>query len=161
MPTVLIAGGTGLVGSRLSQLLKEKNYTVLHLSRTKDLSAEFPAYQWDLKTSFIEDEAIEKADYIINFAGAGVADKPWTKARKKLIIDSRVNSTLLLKTYIEHKKSPLKAYISASAVGYYGNRGDQLLKESDPPGSSGFLAESVSIWEEAIKKVGETGGWGA
>ena len=157
MPTILIAGGTGLVGNRLSQLLKEKNYTVLHLSRTKDLSAEFPAYQWDLKNGFIENEAIEKADFIVNLAGAGVAEKPWTQARKKLIIDSRVNSTLLLKTYIERKKTPLKAYIAASAVGYYGSRGDQLLKESDPPGSKGFLAESVGIWEEAIKKVGETG----
>lgn len=157
MPTILIAGGTGLLGSRLSQMLKEKNYTVLHLSRKKDLSARFPAYRWDLKNGYIEDEAIEKADYIINLAGAGVADRRWTAARKQLIIDSRVDSTLLLKTYIERKKSPLKAYVSASAVGFYGNRGDQLMKESDPAGDRGFLAESVRIWEEAIKRVSETG----
>lgn len=157
MPTILIAGGTGLAGSRLSQLLKEKNYTVLHLSRTKNLATPFPAYRWDLKEGYIEEEAIEKADYIINLAGAGVADQRWTAARKKLIIDSRVDSTLLLKTYIERKKTPLKAYLSASAVGYYGNRGDQLMKENDPAGDKGFLAESVRIWEEAIKKVKETG----
>lgn len=157
MPTVLIAGGTGLVGSRLSQILKEKKYNVLHLSRTKDLQADFPAYEWDLKKGFIDEEAIEKADFIVNLAGAGIADKPWTKERKKIIIDSRVDSTLLLKTHIARKKTPLKAYIAASAVGYYGNRGDQLLNESDPPGSEGFLAESVTVWEEAIKKVGETG----
>ncbi len=157
MPTILIAGGTGLVGHRLSQLLKAKNYTVLHLSRTKNLNAEFPAYQWDLKKSFIDQEAIEKADFIINLAGTGIADKPWTKARKKLIIDSRVDSTLLLKTYIERKKTPLKAYIAASAVGFYGSRGDQLLTENDPAGSEGFLAESVRIWEEAIQKVEEAG----
>lgn len=157
MPTVLIAGGTGLIGTRLSQLLKEKKYTVLHLSRTKEPTAEFPVFQWDIKNGFIEDGAVEKADFIINLAGAGIADKPWTESRKKLIIDSRVDSTLLLKTYIERKKTPPRAYIAGSAVGYYGSRGDELLHEDDPVGSQGFLAESVGIWEEAIKKVGETG----
>jgi uncharacterized protein (TIGR01777 family) len=157
MSTVLIAGGTGLIGQRLSQLLKGKNYEVLHLSRHKDLGAEFPAYQWDLKKGTIDEAAIEKADYIVNFAGAGIADKPWTKARKQLIIDSRVDSTRLLKKYIAQKKSPLRAYIAASAVGYYGNRGEQLMKESDPPGSQGFLSESVKLWENAIQEVASTG----
>ena len=157
MPTILIAGGTGLVGIRLSHLLSEKGHTVLHLSRKKDPTAQFPAFRWDTSSGFIEDEAIERADYIINLAGTGIADKPWTAARKKLIIDSRVDTTLLLKTYIERKKTPLKAYIAASAVGYYGSRGDQLLVEDDPPGKKGFLAESVGIWEEAIKKVADTG----
>lgn len=157
MSTILIAGGTGLVGNHLSRMLKEKNYTVLHLSRKKNLNATFPAFRWDVTNGFIEEEAIERADYIVNLAGTGIADKPWTKARKKLIIDSRVDSTLLLKTYIERKKSPLKAYVSASAVGYYGSRADHLLRENDPPGSRGFLAESVVLWEEAIKRIGETG----
>lgn len=156
MSTVLIAGGTGLLGTRLSQLMQERNYTVLHLSRTKNLDAAFPAYEWDIQKSFIDLEAMEKADYIINLAGAGIANKPWTKARKKVIIDSRVESTLLLKKYIERKKSPLKAFIAASAVGFYGNRGDQLMAESDTSGKEGFLAESVRIWEEAIQKVEET-----
>jgi hypothetical protein len=156
MPTILIAGGTGLLGSRLSHILQEKNYTVLHLSRKKDLAARFPAYQWNLQKGFIEEEAIERADYIINLAGAGVADQRWTAARKKLIIESRVDSTLLLKTYIERKRRPLSAFISASAIGYYGHRGDQLLNESDPAGDKGFLAESVRIWEEAIRKVKAT-----
>lgn len=157
MSTVLIAGGTGLIGQRLSHLLKEKNYEVLHLSRHKDLGAEFPAYQWDLKKGSIDEAAIEKADYIVNFAGAGIADKPWTKARKQLIIDSRVDSTLLLKKYIEKKKNPLKAFVSASAIGFYGDQGEQLMKENDPPGSKGFLSESVQLWENAIQQVQETG----
>ncbi|MCB0518751.1 MAG: TIGR01777 family protein [Lewinellaceae bacterium] len=157
MPTILIAGGTGLVGLRLSQLLKEKKYDVLHLSRSKDPTAEFPAYQWDLGKGTIDQEAIEKADYIINLAGAGIADKPWTKERKQLIIDSRVDSTQLLKKYIAQQKTPPKAYIAASAVGYYGSRGDQLMKESDPPADKGFLAESVTLWENAIRQVEETG----
>lgn len=157
MPTILIAGGTGLIGQRLSQLLKEKNYEVLHLSRHKDLEAEFPAYQWDLKKGTIDEAAIEKADYIVNFAGAGIADKPWTKERKRLIIDSRVDSTLLLKKYIQKKKTPIRAFVSASAVGYYGHRGEQVMKENDPPGSKGFLSESVQLWENAIQEVAATG----
>lgn len=153
MSNILIAGGTGLLGSRLSQLLKEKGHHVFHLSRKQNLNAEFPAYQWDLNNKTIDEKAMAKADYIINLAGAGVADARWTAARKKLIIDSRVDSARLLKSYIENKKTPAKAYLSASAVGYYGNRGNNLMKENDPPGSTGFLAESVIAWEKAIDEI--------
>ena len=100
MSNILIAGGTGLLGSRLSQLLKEKGHQVFHLSRKQNLNAEFPAYQWDLNNKTIDEKAMVKADYIINLAGAGVADARWTAARKKLIIDSRVDSARLLKSYI-------------------------------------------------------------
>jgi uncharacterized protein (TIGR01777 family) len=157
MSNILIAGGTGLLGMRLSHLLKEKGHHVFHLSRKQNLNATFPAYQWDLEKQFIDPAAMEKAEVIINLAGAGVADARWTDARKQLIIDSRVDSALLLKSFIENKKTPARAYLSASAVGYYGNRGDQLLKETDPPGEEGFLPESVIAWEKAIDQVAETG----
>jgi hypothetical protein len=142
---------------RLSYLLKEKNFNVIHLSRRANPRAEFPAFEWDIRRFFAEPDAIEKADYILNLSGAGVADKRWTDARKKIIIDSRVNSTRLLKSMIEKKREPLKAYVSASAIGYYGNRGDAWLKETDPPGDQGFLPESVAGWEEAITGVEATG----
>lgn len=157
MSNILIAGGTGLLGMRLSHLLKEKGHQVFHLSRKQNLNATFPAYQWDLEKQYIDPAVMEKAEVIINLAGAGVADARWTDARKQLIIDSRVDSALLLKSFIENKKTPARAYLSASAVGYYGNRGDQLLKETDPPGEEGFLAESVIAWEKAIDQVAETG----
>ena len=157
MSNILIAGGTGLVGIRLSQMLKEKGHEVFHLSRRENLQAEFPAYKWDLDKKYIDEKALEKADYIINLAGAGVADARWTAARKKLIISSRVDSALLLKSFIENKKTPARAYLSASAIGFYGNRGNQLLKESDPPGQEGFLPESVIAWEKAIEEVAATG----
>ncbi|MEZ4955236.1 MAG: TIGR01777 family oxidoreductase [Saprospiraceae bacterium] len=157
MSNILIAGGTGLLGMRLSHLLKEKGHHVFHLSRKQNLNATYPAYQWDLEKKFIDPAAMEKAEVIINLAGAGVADARWTDARKQLIIDSRVDSALLLKSFIENKKTPARAYLSASAVGYYGNRGDQLLKETDPPGEEGFLPESVIAWEKAIDQVAETG----
>jgi len=156
-PTILIAGGTGLLGSQLSHLLRERNYRVIHLSRKRNLNAEFPAYQWNVDNRMADPAALEQADFIINLAGAGVADARWTPARKKLIIDSRVNSTLMFKSFIEDKKTPATAFISASAIGYYGHRGAQLLKETDPPGKTGFLPELVTAWEYAIGKVAGTG----
>lgn len=157
MSTILIAGGTGLLGARLSHLLKEKGHTVLHLSRTKNLGAEFPAYHWDLERQAIDAEALDRADHLINLAGAGIADKRWADERKKLIISSRVDAANLLRKAIEEKRTKAKSYISASAIGYYGNRGDQLLSETDPPGGEGFLPESVVAWEKAIGGVASTG----
>ncbi|MEZ5055799.1 MAG: TIGR01777 family oxidoreductase [Saprospiraceae bacterium] len=157
MKTILIGGGTGLVGERLSEMLEAKGYQVLHLSRSRNLDARFPAYKWDLKNGEVDPEAIAKADAVINLAGAGIADKPWTPSRKKLIIDSRVDSTLMLKTAFELAGKKPEAFISAAAIGYYGNRGDQNLTEESDPGNDGFLSESCVLWEEAIKKVEASG----
>lgn len=157
MPTVLIAGGTGLIGTRLSQLLSEKGYTVLHLSRKRDLNSQFPAYQWDIEKGILDLEALKKADYIINLAGAGVAEGSWTQKRKQAIIKSRTDGALLFKRSLEQLDTLPKAYISASGIGYYGNRGDALLKEEDQAGSEGFLPESVIAWENAIQEVATIG----
>lgn len=152
MKTVLIAGGSGLVGQRLSELLDKKNYQVILLSRRKNLNARFPTYQWNLDEGTIDSEAIEQANYIINLAGAGIADKRWSSKRKKEIIDSRVKSNELIANKIKGSKH-LKAFLGAAAIGYYGNRGDQLMKESDVPGKSGFLAESCIAWEKSFEKI--------
>lgn len=157
MSTILIAGGSGLVGMHLSQLLQAAGHTVLHLSRKRNLNANFPAYAWDLEKKTIEQEAVDQADFIINLAGAGVADQRWTDERKRLIISSRVDSTLLLKAAIERRPTPLKAFISASAVGFYGSRGEELMAEEDAAGKDSFLAESVSAWEQAVEKIAATG----
>ena len=157
MQTILIAGGTGLVGSHLSKLLKSSGYEVIHLSRTKNLEAPFPAYHWDLNAQTIEEEALQKADYIINLAGAGIADARWTEQRKRLIIDSRVNSTLLIRDYIQKGIARPKAYISASAIGYYGDRGETQVDETSEPKQGEFLSDSTVLWEKAIQKVEQTG----
>ncbi len=157
MPTILIAGGSGLVGMHLSQMLQTAGHTVLHLSRKRNLNAKFPAYAWDLEKKTIEQDAVDRAHFIINLAGAGIADQRWTDERKQLIISSRVDSTLLLKAAIERRPTPLKAFISASAVGFYGNRGDSLMTEDDPASKDSFLAESVSAWEDAVEKIAATG----
>ncbi len=154
--TVLIGGGTGLIGNRLSVLLRDKGYRVLHLSRQANPSATFPAFAWNPAEGTIDEDAVQQADYVINLAGAGIADKPWTAARKQLIIESRVQSTrLLLQTFQKTGKQPL-AFISSAAMGIYGDTGDREVVESDPPGT-GFLAESCMAWEQAINEVAAAG----
>jgi len=153
MATILIAGGTGLIGQRLSQLLTDKGYIVIHLSRKERLAAKFPAYKWDVVKGEIDMQAIEQADYIVNLAGAGIVDKRWSKSRKKLIIDSRVDSNRLLKkAFAEAKKKP-EAYIAASAIGYYGKTDNDFVDEDSKPGNNGFLTESCILWENAIKEI--------
>lgn len=157
MKNILIAGGTGLVGNRLSYLLTQKGYQVSHLSRQANPQAVYPAYRWDLDDFFIDETALQNADHLINLAGAGIADKRWTDARKRLIIDSRVKGNELIGQKITQFPN-IKSYVSASAIGYYGDRsGKKRLSESAPPGDDGFLSESVRLWEQSIEQVVATG----
>lgn len=156
MQNILIAGGTGLVGMHLSNILRGRGYHVMHLSRSQNPNANFPAYAWDIESKKIDQEAFSQADFIINLAGTGIADKRWTDERKEDIIKSRTKSTLLLKEYIAIQPNKVKAYLSASAIGYYGDRENELLIESASAGK-GFLAESTLAWENAIAKVAQTG----
>ncbi len=156
MATILLAGGTGLIGMHLSQLLTGQGHRVLHLSREADPEAKYPAYAWDIKKGTVDEAAIRLADYVINLAGAGIADQRWSDKRKRVIIASRTEGTRLLKDAFVRLGHRPKAYLAASAIGYYGSRGDQLLTEDDKPGT-GFLAESTILWEKAIAEVAATG----
>lgn len=156
MSTVLVGGGTGLIGTRLSQLLSEEGYEVSHLSRTAHPDAKFPAYQWDVAAGTIDKAAVAQADYVINLAGAGIADRPWTKARKQLIINSRVQSAALLADTFQKLGHSPRAYLSSSAIGYYGDRGNKWVSEEAGPGD-GFLSESTQAWEAAIQGVAQRG----
>lgn len=157
MNKVLIAGGTGLIGQHLSKLLSEQGFSVRHLSRNANPNAIYPAFAWDVDKGTLDPQALENVDYIINLAGAGVADKPWTQSRKRLITDSRVKSNQLLKRYILAMEKKPKAFISSAAVGYYGdNPTDQWVSEDTAPGQ-GFLPESCIAWEASIRSVAETG----
>lgn len=153
MSTVLLAGGSGLIGQRLSVLLEKKGYEVIFLSRKKKSDNRF--FQWDVKKGTIDSAAIEKADYVINLAGAGIVDKRWTDNRKKVLIESRTQTAALLKDSFEKIKKP-KAYISASAIGFYGNRGDEWLTESSEPQPEDFLSECTMAWENAAKSMAKS-----
>ncbi len=156
MKNILIAGGTGLVGTKLSHLLRGQGYNVSHLSRRADPDAEFPTFAWQPDKGTYDKKAFEVVDAIINLAGAGIVDKRWTAARKKIIIESRTLSNALIAKFLQTEKHAIKSYISASAVGFYADRGAALMTEKDVAGK-GFLAESTVAWENAIDEVQQTG----
>jgi uncharacterized protein (TIGR01777 family) len=150
--TILIAGGTGLVGRRILEMIDYNKYTVNILSRKKKKDTENINYfTWDLNNMEIEEGAVH-ADYIINLTGAGIADSRWTDDRKKLLISSRVNSAELIKKKLEQSGHKPKAYISASAIGYYGDRGSEKLIESSSVGK-GFLADCCKRWEDSANEL--------
>ena len=150
MKKVLITGGTGLIGKRLSFLLASKGYEVSVLSRSKSPESKYTTFVWNVKDQFIEEEAFKDLDYIIHLAGAGIADKKWSEKRKKEIIDSRVQSTNLLYNTSKRLKTPLKAFISASATGYYGSvTTATIFTETDQPAND-FLGKVCRLWEESI-----------
>ena len=156
MKKILIAGGTGLIGSHLSRLLKNRGYEVAHLSRRANPTAEFPAYAWQPEAGTYDKKAFDEADAIINLAGAGIADKLWSAKRKKEIIESRTSGNALIANYLRSEKNKIQAYISASAIGFYDDRGDAMMTEMATAGK-GFLAESTVAWERAIAEVAATG----
>ncbi|MFT7195869.1 MAG: hypothetical protein ACI83W_000218 [Marinoscillum sp.] len=151
MAKILITGGSGLVGTQLSEQLTKDGHEVSHLSRTAGDST-YPTFKWDLEKGFIDEEAFAGLDHIIHLAGAGVADERWTEKRKKLILDSRVDGVRLLYEYVSRLDVNLKSFVSASAIGIYGwDTGSDVLKEDSPYGKD-FLAEVVKSWEAETDK---------
>ena len=157
METVIITGGTGLIGTALTGLLISKGYRVIIMSRRKHASIGNVSYAlWDLKTSYIDPEAIKAADHIIHLAGAGVADKRWSEKCKKEIVDSRVDSSKLLVRALSEINNKVQTVVSASAMGWYGpDRKERTpFIETDPP-SQDFLGSTCRLWEENIQPVVE------
>jgi len=143
---VLIAGGSGLVGSYTADYLDKLGYEIHILSRSEKKHPRFHFHKWDLQKETLDKSAI-KVDHIINLTGAGIADKRWTDQRKKEIIDSRVQSAQLIYNGLKEIDHKPKSYISASAIGIYGNRGDEILTESSEIGTSDFMVECCNLWE--------------
>jgi len=143
---ILITGATGLVGSALKKKLLGMGYEVNTLSRKPEGEH---AFRWDVDKQQIDDSCLAGVHAVVHLAGEPVADKAWTDERKKQIIDSRVKSAaLLFKAIKESNNHNIKSFISASAVGYYGDCGDEILTEESPAGF-GFLAECCKLWEQA------------
>ena len=155
--TVLLTGGTGTIGRRLTQLLQQKGYAVSLLSRSNKPIDGVSVYTWDVKKGQIDPKAVQTADYIIHLAGAGIADERWTDARKQEIIESRTQSTGLLADMLIKYKHHLKAFISSSAIGFYGgDSGDRPMVESSSAGSD-FMAQVVRSWERSVDQVAALG----
>jgi uncharacterized protein (TIGR01777 family) len=162
MATVLITGGTGLIGSAVTEKLLEKGYGVIILSRSARRSNQpnLRYAQWDLRKGNLEEWAIREADAIIHLAGAGVADKRWTKKRKQEIRDSRVNSGALLVKKLQEIPNTVRVFVSASAIGWYGP--DPQIPNPNPfaeeqPAANDFLGSTCKVWEDSVKPAAEMG----
>jgi uncharacterized protein (TIGR01777 family) len=164
MPSVLITGGTGLVGTAVKILLEQKGYEVVLLSRSKKLIKS--QAHWNINAGTIDSTAIAAADYIIHLTGAGVADKRWSASRKQEILDSRTKSSALLVKALQETPNKVKAVVSASAIGWYGP--DQNNNHSDNAHNNGvaahgfvetdpsypdFLGTTCAAWEASIAPV--------
>ncbi|HRG80529.1 MAG TPA: TIGR01777 family oxidoreductase [Cyclobacteriaceae bacterium] len=149
---ILITGASGLIGSRLTELLLQKGYQVSHLGRSKK-SGSVPSFVWDVDKGVLDQQALEGVETIIHLAGAGVADKRWTESRKKEILDSRTKSSLLLYNTLANTNHTVKTVVSASAIGYYGfGFGKEVFTEVSQPGND-YLAQVVKEWEESVDKI--------
>ena len=159
MSTILITGGTGLIGSALSTMLVAKGHKVIILSRKAKASNQndISYAAWNIEQQTIDEKAISSADYIVHLAGAGVADKRWTKARKKEIQESRTKSSSLLVKALQTVPNNVKAVISASAIGWYGADKQMPPKKKafteDMRADKEFLGETCRLWEESIEPV--------
>lgn len=159
MQTILITGGTGLVGKALSSFLVEKGYKVIILTRNptnnnNNRNNNISFARWDIKQQFIDIDAINSADYIIHLAGAGVMEKTWTDDYKKEIVNSRIDSSKLICEKLKQIPHKVKAVISASAIGYYGeDKGLQTAFTEEAPADNGFLGHTCKLWEQSIEPV--------
>ena len=142
---VIIAGASGLVGSALVKKLNAEGVEVTRLVRKTAGPGEI---EWQPDRGAIDAAAMEGCDAIINLAGDGIANGRWTEEKKRRILDSRVNGTRLLSERMANLSRKPATFINASAIGFYGSRGDELLDEDSSPGE-GFLARVCREWEAA------------
>lgn len=155
MKKILISGGSGLVGSLLTKKLIQKGYSVHILSRSSEERKGVKVFKWDVKNGTIDKDAFKGVTGIIHLAGAGIADKRWTKGRKRIIIDSRVESAKLLYTGAKKAGLQLNAFISASGINYYGaETTSHIYVETDLPNNS-FISECCVKWEAAADKFSD------
>ena len=141
----MITGGNGLVARRFAEKYSEA-YAFKFLTRKKSRENE---YEWNIETGYVDEKALEEVDYVLHLAGANVGEKRWTEKRKQEIVSSRVNSSRLLFSKLNENSRSLKAYISASGVGYYGNFAtEKAFTEKDDAGTD-FLALLCEKWEDA------------
>jgi uncharacterized protein len=154
---VLITGGSGLVGTRLTELLLQKGFTVSHLTRKvedKRVGGKpIKTYLWDIKKGIIDEKSLLEADYLIHLAGAGVADENWSEARKNEIVDSRVKSIQLISNTLKAIPHKLKGFVSSSGIGFYGaDTGDEYMSEQHTAGTD-FIADCCIQWEEGADEI--------
>ncbi|GAA2799238.1 TIGR01777 family oxidoreductase [Saccharopolyspora taberi] len=149
---VVVAGSSGLIGTSLVPVLRQARHEVIRLVRR---TPEAPDERgWDPEAGRIENGALDGADAVVNLCGAGLGDRRWTPERKRLLVDSRVRPTAVLAEAVAARGVPV--LVNGSAVGFYGDAGQQPVTESAPAGA-GFLADLCQQWEAATRPAAEAG----
>jgi uncharacterized protein len=153
---ILITGGSGMIGSRLTTLLTERGHDVAHLSRSKKEN-KIKTFLWNPDANEVDEDALKNAEVIVHLAGAGVADKRWNGKWKNEILLSRTRSTALLREMLQKQKHDVETFICASGIGIYGLKddGDEFI-ESDKPGTD-FMASVATAWEREVDKIDNPG----
>ncbi len=144
---ILVTGASGLVGSQLGPFLTTGGHSVVALRRGSD---------WDLRRGYVDEAALEGFDAVVHLAGESIASGRWTAARKERIRSSRVTGTRLVSEALARMENKPRVLVSASAIGYYGDRGDELLTEDSESGE-GFLASVCRDWEAATDAASQAG----
>lgn len=151
---VAVSGASGLIGAALVADLERSGVTVLRLSRQSTPDASSVA--WDPARGLLQSERVEGVGAVVHLAGESIGNSRWTAEKKRRIRDSRVEGTRQLCRSLTALNSPPRVLVCASAIGFYGDRGDELLDESSPPGT-GFLPEVCREWEEAAQTAADAG----
>lgn len=151
---IVISGSSGLVGSRLVPYLQQEGFEVVRLVRRPATGA--GEVQWDPARGVLDPAAIDGAHSVINLAGVSIAGKRWSEERKREILRSRIDATNLLARTIVSSPNRPSSFVSTSAVGYYGDGGNQVLTEQSPNGA-GFLAAVCHDWEAAAQPAADAG----
>lgn len=153
---VIIAGGSGLIGERLTQMLLEKGYCVSWFSRSTGIKASFRVYHWDPGNGIIQREGLVEGVHIVNLAGENIGSGRWTEDKKKRLTGSRIEGANLFFQTLKDLPGKAKSYVSPSSVGYYGNRNGEVLTERSAP-SEDFLGRLSRQWEAAARQMEELG----
>jgi uncharacterized protein len=150
--TVAIAGASGFLGTALARHLSKEGYEVRRIGRASSRGADF---HWDLDAGRLDPAALDGADVVVNLAGENVAQR-WTRDHKRAILASRLRSTEILAKTMAGVRTPPRVFLSTSAIGIYGARGNEALDETSTPGG-GFLADVVQQWEKAATPAHDAG----
>jgi len=155
---ILVTGSSGLIGSALVRSLSAQGDAVIRLGRAgRGVPRKIPDQAlWNPETGFVESDRLKEIDAVVHLAGESVANRPWTEAKKRAILDSRVQGTQLLADTLAALEPKPKVLLSGSATGFCGHRGEQIVDEASAPGA-GFLSEVCTPWEEATRPAADAG----